>query len=524
MTQQREAREAFLDALVYDDPVLLYERAPCGFLSTTPDGLIVKANATFRTWIGLEADDLVGRSFVDLLTPGGRIYHETHYAPSLQMHDSVREIALDLVRGDGRRLPVLVNATLDRDGEGRPRAIRIAVFDATERRGYERELLRAKEVAEASEERARELARTLQQTLMPPTPPSIPLLDVATAYHPAGEGVEVGGDFYDVFLDRPRRLGRGHRRRLRQGGGRGRGDRPRAPHPQRRSRSPTTSPGHAGGPQRGAPPARDRTVLHGGPHAAAPRRRRVVRRPERRRAPVAPAAARRRCPPAVRRHQPLIGVIEGATFIESTQRLLPGDVLVLYTDGVPDGRRDSEVYGDSGCWPRCGRTAPTRRRSSRGWPRTSSTSSAGCRATTSRCWPSASPPADRRTSGPRASGELAEDRGNLRRQLAGEVPDDAHGAREAFPAPGVEVAAPDGRLGGLGAAGEQPADDAGLRTSPDPDTPRPGPPPSITQQRPSGVTTCLLVPPTSTTTCERSATSEAAPNGSLSTSSGRGPR
>ena len=63
MTQQREAREAFLDALVYDDPVLLYERAPCGFLSTTPDGLIVKANATFRTWIGLEADDLVGRSF-----------------------------------------------------------------------------------------------------------------------------------------------------------------------------------------------------------------------------------------------------------------------------------------------------------------------------------------------------------------------------------------------------------------------------------------------------------------------------
>jgi sigma-B regulation protein RsbU (phosphoserine phosphatase) len=43
---------------------------------------------------------------------------------------------------------------------------------------------------------------------------------------------------------------------------------------------------------------------------------------------------------------PLIGVIEGATFVESTQRLLPGDVLVLYTDGVPDGRRDGEVYGD----------------------------------------------------------------------------------------------------------------------------------------------------------------------------------
>jgi sigma-B regulation protein RsbU (phosphoserine phosphatase) len=43
---------------------------------------------------------------------------------------------------------------------------------------------------------------------------------------------------------------------------------------------------------------------------------------------------------------PLIGVIPGAEFVESTERLLPGDVLVLYTDGVPDGRRNGEAYGD----------------------------------------------------------------------------------------------------------------------------------------------------------------------------------
>ena len=50
---------------------------------------------------------LVGRlSFVDLLTAGGRIYHETHFAPTLQMQGSVREIALDLVTADGGRLPV----------------------------------------------------------------------------------------------------------------------------------------------------------------------------------------------------------------------------------------------------------------------------------------------------------------------------------------------------------------------------------------------------------------------------------
>jgi len=200
VTEQRAAREAFLEALVYDDPVQLYERAPCGFLSTTPDGLIVKCNATFRTWLDLQAGDIVGKlTFVDLLTPGSRIYHETHYAPALLMQGSLREIALDLVRADGRRLPVLVNATLDRDEHGTPKVIRIAVFDATERRSYERELVRAKERAEESEAKARALARTLQQTLIPPLPAEIPGLQLAASYRPAGDGLQVGGDFYDIF-------------------------------------------------------------------------------------------------------------------------------------------------------------------------------------------------------------------------------------------------------------------------------------------------------------------------------------
>jgi sigma-B regulation protein RsbU (phosphoserine phosphatase) len=194
------ALAAFYDALRDDDAEQLYDRAPCGYLSTTPDGLIVKVNATFLTWTGYRRQELVRRRrFVDLLTAGGRIYHETHYAPMLQMQGSAREIALDLVRADGSRMPVLLNSVLDRDAAGIPQAVRTAVFDATDRREYERELLRAKQRAEESEARARGLAQTLQQTLIPPIPPQIPGLDVAGAYRPAGRGDEVGGDFYDVF-------------------------------------------------------------------------------------------------------------------------------------------------------------------------------------------------------------------------------------------------------------------------------------------------------------------------------------
>ncbi|HEX4976593.1 MAG TPA: SpoIIE family protein phosphatase [Nocardioides sp.] len=194
------AQADFEAALLEDDPELLYDRAPCGYLSTTPDGLIVKVNQTLLTWTGLDRDELVGRrTFAELLTVGGRIYHETHYAPMLRLQGEARAIALDVRTSDGGVLPVLVNAVLERDAEGSARVVRVVIFDATDRREYERELLRAKQRAEESESRARRLAETLQQTLIPPLPPSVPGLDVAAAYRPAGRGHEVGGDFYDVF-------------------------------------------------------------------------------------------------------------------------------------------------------------------------------------------------------------------------------------------------------------------------------------------------------------------------------------
>jgi PAS domain S-box-containing protein len=43
------------------------------------------------------------------------------------------------------------------------------------------------------------IARTLQESLLPPHLPAIPGLELAARYRPAGEGNEVGGDFYDVF-------------------------------------------------------------------------------------------------------------------------------------------------------------------------------------------------------------------------------------------------------------------------------------------------------------------------------------
>jgi PAS domain S-box-containing protein len=127
----------------------LYDNAPCGYLSARPGGLIVRVNQTFPTWTGYRREELVDRKrFQDLLTPGGRIFHETHYAPLLRMQGAVREIALDVIRADGRPLPVLINSVLRKDAAGQPLLTRTTIFNATDRKEYERELLRERRRAE----------------------------------------------------------------------------------------------------------------------------------------------------------------------------------------------------------------------------------------------------------------------------------------------------------------------------------------------------------------------------------------
>ncbi|MQY31215.1 SpoIIE family protein phosphatase [Nocardia aurantia] len=186
-------------AMLEDSAEDLYENAPCGYVSTLMDGTIAKINTTLLNWLGRERADLVGRRhFGDLLTVGGRIYYDTHIAPMLAMHGQANGLALDLRCADGTTLPVLVSSVVRSGSDGTAQLIRTTIFDARERRAYERELLRARRAAEAERERAYKLAATLQRSLLPSELPVVPGMQVAAYYHPASLD-EVGGDFYDLF-------------------------------------------------------------------------------------------------------------------------------------------------------------------------------------------------------------------------------------------------------------------------------------------------------------------------------------
>ena len=127
----------------------LYEQAPCGYISTRPDGTIVRTNQTFLTWTGYGRDELLARTrFQDLLTLPGKVFYETYYAPLLAMQGVVNEIALDLVCQDGQHLPILLNAVQRQETTHTPLLTHIMIFNASERRQYEEELQRARNAAE----------------------------------------------------------------------------------------------------------------------------------------------------------------------------------------------------------------------------------------------------------------------------------------------------------------------------------------------------------------------------------------
>ena len=97
--------------LLVDSAEDLFEDAPVGYIVTARDGTIKRANATFAALLDVPRETLLGRRFQELLTVGGRIYHETHYAPLLAMQGWVREIAVDLQRADGATVPALITST-----------------------------------------------------------------------------------------------------------------------------------------------------------------------------------------------------------------------------------------------------------------------------------------------------------------------------------------------------------------------------------------------------------------------------
>lgn len=147
-----------------------YESAPCGYVTMRADGTILRANRTLRGWIGQGcAGPWRELHLQQVLTPASWVIFSLKCAPVLAMHGRIAEVALDLRCPDRPPKPVLASfQAADRGADGSDTLIRGILFDATERRCYERDLLAARKAAEKarilSEQAGARLAAILQST------------------------------------------------------------------------------------------------------------------------------------------------------------------------------------------------------------------------------------------------------------------------------------------------------------------------------------------------------------------------
>lgn len=136
-----------LDTLI--DAETLYQEAPCGYLSLLPDGMIIKLNDTLLTWLNYTSKSLLyKKKFQDLLSKGGKVHFEMFFIPMINVKGHIKELNYELLKKDGSTLPVLLSARTVKDALGAVVAINVVVYDITDRKSYEAELLKAKKIAE----------------------------------------------------------------------------------------------------------------------------------------------------------------------------------------------------------------------------------------------------------------------------------------------------------------------------------------------------------------------------------------
>jgi len=330
----------------------LFHHAPLGILLVGTDGEVRVANPACGEVLGWQPgqdvhqplatlfggeDGAAAAALVEACVRGGEPARATLTRPGPDGAPQVLDVTATPVDPEQWDLGVFV---LLRDDTAR-----VLALEATER---------ARRDAEAEADRYAELAWTLQESLLPPDLPAIPGVALGARFHPAGDGSQLGGDFYDIFQVTEdewlavigdvcgkgagaARLTALTRYTLRAATIRTRSiegnladlnaalshqyelDRPRGQHRFATATAVRFRPVEGGG-----------LAVEAGSGGHPP--------------PVVVRAAGG--VEVLGCRGPLLGVFPGGAFTSAQTRLDPGDVLLLYTDGVIEARRDREEYGE----------------------------------------------------------------------------------------------------------------------------------------------------------------------------------
>lgn len=300
-------------------------------------GRVTDANPAGTRLLETSRPQLVGRSLADLLAlasardePAGAFV--TPF-PLDSAHLQIWRDGADPARThEVRREPL-------RDPRGRAAGHLVILRDVTERTRAEETL------AQLLTERSR-VAAALQQSLVPGELPLIPGMATVGRYEPAGDGHEIGGDFFDIFpLDE-------HAWGVVLGDVSGKGAEAAAVTALARyTLRALANPRH--------PPSRTLRDLNGRLLAATDLERHctlvyALVRPDRGRVEITLSLAGHH-PPLVSRHtghvEPVgqvgtaLGLLDEVELHDTQVVLEPGDLLCLFTDGLVEARQGKDLFG-----------------------------------------------------------------------------------------------------------------------------------------------------------------------------------
>jgi PAS domain S-box-containing protein len=121
----------------------LYNNAPCGYHSLSPEGVIIRMNQTELKWLGYTKEEVLGSmQITNILIPEE---HQSYYDDfaSFKKTGVIHNKEHTFLRKDGSTFPVLLNATAIYNEDGTYLMSRGNVTDITERKEYERQLMDA---------------------------------------------------------------------------------------------------------------------------------------------------------------------------------------------------------------------------------------------------------------------------------------------------------------------------------------------------------------------------------------------
>lgn len=201
--RRREAEEAIRESEARHRAIL--ESALDCVVSIDAGGRIIEFNPAAQETFGYPRDQVLGQPMVELLVPphlrDDHIRAFSRYLETGIPNVMGRRIELEGLRSNGTVFPI--ELTVTRVALSGPPVFTAYLRDISVQRraGREREaLFRREQQARTDAEAA---YATLQRSLLPPQLPEIPGVELAARYRAAGPGNLVGGDFYDVFQTAP---------------------------------------------------------------------------------------------------------------------------------------------------------------------------------------------------------------------------------------------------------------------------------------------------------------------------------